>query len=172
MELWTLTYSDPDHARKAAVRSEAAGWHGLAVVDSQNLAPDSYVALTVAALATTRIGLGTGVTNNVTRHAAVTASAAAAVQRVSQGRMVLGIGRGDSALAHLGRAPARLAAFEHYVRVLGTYLSGGQVAFDDLPFEDAVARPVEDLGLADHPTTSRIAWIRNGEARVPVEVRK
>ena len=129
MELWTLTYSDPDHARKAAVRAEAAGWHGLVVVDSQNLAPDSYVALTAAALATARLGLGTGVTNSVTRHPAVTASAAAAVQRVSGGRMVLGIGRGDSALAHLGRAPARLGGFELYVRTLGAYLSGFRGSF-------------------------------------------
>jgi 5,10-methylenetetrahydromethanopterin reductase len=170
VELWTLTYSDPHHARKAAVRAEAAGWHGLAVVDSQNLAPDSYVALTVAALATTRLGLGTGVTNSATRHAAVTASAAAALQRVSGGRMVLGIGRGDSALAHLGRAPARLAGFERYVRCLAAYLSGEEVPFEDLPLDDAIAPPVEVLGLADHPSASRIAWLGRGEPRVPIEV--
>ena len=170
MQLWTLTYSDPDHATRAAVRAEQAGWHGLVVVDSQNLAPDSYVGLTAAALATERLGLGTGVTNSVTRHAAVTASAAAAVQRVSGGRMVLGIGRGDSALAHLGRAPGRLAGFEAYLRTLGAYLSRQEVPFDALPFDDTVAPPVEDLGLADHPTTSRLAWIRPDEPRVPVEV--
>ena len=170
MELWTLTYSDPDHARKAAIRAEASGWHGLVVVDSQNLAPDSYVALTVAALATTRLGLGTGVTNSVTRHPAVSASAAAAVQRVSGGRMVLGIGRGDSALAHLGRGPARLGAFERHVRTLGTYLSGEEGPFEELPLDDGIAPPVEDLGLADHPSSSRIAWIGRGGPRVPVEV--
>lgn len=170
MELWTLTYSDPGHARKAAERAEAAGWHGLVVVDSQNLAPDSYVALTVAALATTRLGLGTGVTNNVTRHAAVTASAAASVQRVSNGRMVLGIGRGDSALAHLGRAPARLAGFERYLRTLADYLAGDEVPFEDLALDDSVAPPVADLGLVDRPSSSRIAWLGAGDARVPVEV--
>ena len=170
MQLWTLTYSDPDHARKAAIRAEQAGWHGMVVVDSQNLAPDSYVALTAAALSTTRLGLGTGVTNSVTRHAAVTAAAAGAVQRVSGGRMVLGIGRGDSALAHLGRAPARLAGFERYLRNLGTYLSGEAVAFEDLAFDDDVAPPVSDLGLADHPSSSRIGWLGSGAPRVPVEV--
>jgi 5,10-methylenetetrahydromethanopterin reductase len=84
----------------------------MLVVDSQNLSADSYVALTLAATGTERIGLGTGVTNSVTRHPAVTASAAMAVQEVANGRMALGIGRGDSALAHLGRAPARLKGFE------------------------------------------------------------
>ena len=107
MELWTLTHSNPQHAYDVAKRAEAQGWHGMLVVDSQNLAADSYVALTLAATGTDRIGLGTGVTNSVTRHPAVTASAAMAVQTVSGGRMVLGIGRGDSALAHLGRSPAR-----------------------------------------------------------------
>ena len=61
-------------------------------------------------------------TNSVTRHAAATATAITSVNRVSNGRAVLGIGRGDSALAHLGRAPARLAQFERYLRQLQTYL--------------------------------------------------
>lgn len=154
-----------------AGRAEAAGWDGMLVVDSQNLAADCYVALAMAAGVTERLGLGTGVTNCATRHPAVTASAAAALQDVSNGRMVLGIGRGDSALAHLGRAPARFAQFEHYVDVLQRYLRGESVAFDALPMDDAVAAPVESLGLADHPTDSRIRWIRPDESpKVPVEV--
>lgn len=169
MQLWTLTHSDPDHARKAAVRAEAAGWHGMVVVDSQNLAPDSYVALTCAALATSRLGLGTGVTNSATRHPAVSASAAAAVGRVSGGRMVLGIGRGDSALAHVGRAPARLAGFEAHLAALRQYLGGSAVAFEDLALDDAVAPPVAALDLADQPSESRIAWLGR-DARVPIEV--
>jgi 5,10-methylenetetrahydromethanopterin reductase len=84
--------------------------------------------------------------------------------------MVLGIGRGDSALAHLGRAPARLAGFERYLRTVGAYLSGEDVCFEDLSLDDAIAPPVEDLGLADHPSSSRISWIGRGEPRVPVEV--
>ena len=62
-----------------------------------------------------RLGLGTGVTNSATRVAAATANSITSVHRVSNGRAVLGIGRGDSALAHLGRAPARLRQFERYV---------------------------------------------------------
>ena len=41
--------------------------------------------------------------------------------------MVLGIGRGDSALAHLGRAPARLAWFERYLANLQAYLRGDAI---------------------------------------------
>ena len=92
--------------------------------NSQNLSGDPYVALAMAATATKRIGLGTGVTNNVTRLAAVTACSIASIQRLSGGRAVLGIGRGGSALAHLGRAPSRLAPFERYLRQLQAYLRG------------------------------------------------
>jgi 5,10-methylenetetrahydromethanopterin reductase len=170
MKLWNLTHSHPEHALRMAQRAETAGWDGLVVVDSQNLAPDSYVALTLAATGTGRLGLGTGVTNSVTRHPAVTASAAMAVQQVSGGRMILGIGRGDSALAHLGRSPARVAGFTGYVEVLQQYLRGEAVSFDDLPMDDRIAPPVEDLELADHPSDSRIRWINPELAKVPLEI--
>src|ERR1044072_2913749 len=96
-------------AQRTAKEIEAAGWDGLLVVDSQNLSGDPYVALALAATATTRLGLGPAVATWVTRHAGATATAITSVNRVANGRAVLGIGRGDSALAHLGRAPARLA---------------------------------------------------------------
>lgn len=168
-ELWTLGVASPRGVMKVATHVEAAGWDGLVVVDSQNLSGDAYVALAMAANVTERIGLGTGVTNSVTRQAAVTASAIASVQRIANGRAVLGIGRGDSALAHLGRAPAKLAQFERYVRQLRTYLDGDRVPFDDIRIADADAPPVADLELADTPADSRIDWIRD-VPRVPIEV--
>ena len=110
MQLWTTGVASARGAARTAQEIEAAGWDGMLVVDSQNLSGDPYVSLALAATVTTRIGLGTGVTNSVTRHAAATATAIASVHRISNGRAVLGIGRGDSALAHLGRAPARLTS--------------------------------------------------------------
>lgn len=168
-EFWTLGVASPRGVVRVAQHAEAAGWDGLVVVDSQNLSGDAYVALAMAANATTRIGVGTGVTNSITRHAAVTASAIASVQRISDGRAVLGIGRGDSALAHLGRAPARLNQFERYLRQLRVYLDGASVAFRDIAIADADAPVVGDLDLADSPADSRIAWIED-VPRVPIEV--
>jgi 5,10-methylenetetrahydromethanopterin reductase len=156
-------------AARTAQEIEAAGWDGMLVVDSQNLSGDPYVALALAATATTKLGLGTGVTNSVTRHAAATATAITSVNRVSGGRAVLGIGRGDSALAHLGRAPARLAQFERYLRQLQTYLKGESVSFEDIDIPHDVAPPMSELHLHDAPPASRIAWIAGG-AKVPVEV--
>jgi len=156
-------------AARTAREIEAAGWDGMLVVDSQNLSGDPYVALALAATTTTKLGLGTGVTNSVTRHAAATATAITSVNRVSNGRAVLGIGRGDSALAHLGRAPARLAQFERYLRQLQAYLAGEAVAFDEIDIPHDVAPPMSGLHLHDAPPDSRIGWIAGG-AKVPVEV--
>jgi 5,10-methylenetetrahydromethanopterin reductase len=169
VKLWMTTVASARGAARAAREIEAAGWDGMLVVDSQNLSGDPYVSLALAATATTRLGLGTGVTNSVTRHAAATATAITSVNRVSDGRAVLGIGRGDSALAHLGRAPARLAQFERYLRQLQIYLRGESVAFEDIDIPHEVAPPMSALHLHDAPPASRIAWIAGG-ARVPVEV--
>jgi 5,10-methylenetetrahydromethanopterin reductase len=117
-EVWTTGIAWPGAVERAAARAEGAGFDGLAVVDSQNLAGDPWVGLALAARETERLRLGTAVTNPVTRHPAVTAAAAVTLQVASAGRFVLGIGRGDSALAHLGRAPASVETFERYLGVL------------------------------------------------------
>ena len=169
-EVWTTGIAWPGVIERAARAAESAGFDGMAVVDSQNLAGDPYVGLTLAARETERLGLGTAVTNPVTRHPAATAAAAVTLQVAAQGRFVLGIGRGDSALAHLGRAPASVATFERYLAVLQAYLRGDDVAFDDLGFHEGVAAPVESLGLANAPATSRLHFLPPGLPTVPVEV--
>jgi 5,10-methylenetetrahydromethanopterin reductase len=174
MQLWMTTVASARAAARQAAEIEAAGWDGMLVVDSQNLSGDPYVCLALAAAATTRLGLGTGVTNSVTRLAAATASSISSVQRVSGGRAVLGIGRGDSALAHLGRAPARLKQFETYLRQLQAYLRGDAVDFGEIDIPSEWAPPMSDLHLHDAPPDSRIGWIaegtQKGERKVPVEV--
>ncbi len=174
MQLWTTQVASARGAARTAQETEAAGWDGLLVVDSQNLSGDPYVSLALAAVATKRIGLGTGVTNSVTRHAAATATAITSVDRVSNGRAVLGIGRGDSALAHLGRAPARLKQFERYLAQLQAYLAGDSVPFGEIDVPHEFAPPMSELHLHDAPPDSRIGWIaegvKKGNAKVPVEV--
>lgn len=174
MQLWTTQVASARGAARTAQETEAAGWDGLLVVDSQNLSGDPYVSLALAAVATKRIGLGTGVTNSITRHAAATATAITSVDRISNGRAVLGIGRGDSALAHLGRAPARLRQFERYLVQLQAYLAGDSVPFGEIDIPPEFAPPMSELHLHDAPPDSRIGWIaegvKKGNAKVPVEV--
>jgi 5,10-methylenetetrahydromethanopterin reductase len=171
LEIWTVGLSHVAIAPRAAARAEAQGFDGMVVVDSQNLAGDPFVGLALAARETSTLHLGTGVTNPATRHPAAAAAAIASVHVASGGRAHLGIGRGDSALAHLGLAPAPVAELERFVRVTRSYLRGEPVAFDDLrAYERDGARPVEVLGLADAPSDSRLHWLPKDLAPVPVEV--
>ena len=167
VELWTPGLPLPRYAATQAERAEAGGWDGILFADSQNLAGDVYVALAVAATATERLGLGTGVTNPYTRHPAVTAAAIASVHELSRGRAVLGIGRGDSSLAYLGLAPAPVAVLAAYVERLQAYLRGEEPTpeEDALPGIDAGSLP---LGRAPG---RRIEWVaRSSLPKVPVDV--
>jgi 5,10-methylenetetrahydromethanopterin reductase len=131
--------------------AEADGWDGLALTDSQNLAGDVFSALTVAAHATANLLLATGASNPATRHPAVLASAIATIQAESGGRAWLGIARGDSALAYIGRKPMPLSDFEEALRQIQTYLNGGTVELNRF--------------------SSRLEWARRANMpRVPMSV--
>lgn len=150
-ELALLTFPQPGGAGAMAQMFEGAGWDGLYLADTQNLTAEVYVSLGLAAASTDRMLLATGVTNPVTRHPAVTASAVAAVQAASGGRAVLGIGRGDSSLGYLGQKPARVTDFETYVAQVRGFLHGEEV----------------DLGDA----TSRNMWITERDLPpVPIDI--
>jgi len=103
----------------------------LGVADSRSVFRELYVALTIAALDTSRIRLGPLVTNPLTRHPVVTASAISSVDEVSGGRAVLGLGSGDSAIYTLGAPPATLAGLEEAVFTLGRLTSGEPVVHDE-----------------------------------------
>ena len=165
LELWAWANGpEPGHR---AQRAESQGWSGVGFGDSQNLQLDAYVALAAAAAATSTLRLATAVTNPVTRHPAVTAGAAASVQALSGGRFTLGIGRGDSALTHLGLGSPNVAAFRQYVETVQQYLRGREVAFGPAT-EDATS--IEALGLANRPKSSRIRWIDQHIPKVPVDI--
>ncbi len=179
VQLWCASAGIPGYTVRVAQRAEADGWDGFGLVDSQNLAGDPYVELAIAAGVTSRLLLATAVTNPFTRHPAAAATAIATVHAESHGRAVMGIGRGDSALAHIGLAPAPVARFEQYLEDVQAYLAGREV-----PFDAPVATPVDryggetrgmassaDLDLAGGPTSSRLHWIAGSKlAKVPVDV--
>jgi 5,10-methylenetetrahydromethanopterin reductase len=134
-----------------AARAEREGFDVALFGDGQNLYPDPYVRMGLAAGATSAIRLATSVTNPVTRHPAVTAAGIATVQAESGGRAILGIGRGDSALTCIGiPAPAPLRLLERYVEEVRAYLSGRSVDCDGYP--------------------SSIHWLPRDLEAVPVDV--
>jgi 5,10-methylenetetrahydromethanopterin reductase len=148
LEVWTISVPLPKHSGELAERAEAAGWDGIAFTDSQNLTGDVFAGLALAAKATSRLLLATGVTNPVTRHPAAAASAIATIQALSGGRAVLGVGRGDSALFQIGLEPAPLPVFESFLSRVATYLRGGAVDIDG--FESRL-RWLADLRLPPVP---------------------
>ena len=121
-------FSFPHRVAELARQVEDRGFAGLLVADSQNLNADVWVELALAGAATDRIALGPGVTNPVTRHPAVTASAALTLQVETAGRAVLGIGRGDSALTQIGLRPVPAAELEQALLALQGYLRGEEVS--------------------------------------------
>jgi probable F420-dependent oxidoreductase len=88
------------------------------------------------AQATERMRLGTCVTNPGTREPSVTASVLATLDELSEGRMDLGIGRGDSARRVLGKPPTTMATLEEAIRVIRALVGGETIAYEgtDLHF--------------------------------------
>jgi len=168
MEFWTVGHTTPLNIGERAAAAEADGWYGLLMPDSQNAIGDVYVALTSAALHTSRLRLGPGVTNPYTRHARGNrlrhrwSSGGPREDEPSSGSA------GDSALAHLGLAPASPAAFDRYLERVQTYLRGEPVLFD--PHEGDDARKIDSIPSAGHPEESQLLWLDPSVPKVPVDV--
>lgn len=151
LEFWHFGIPLITGIEEQARRCEDLGFDGMTLTDSQNLSPDTYVSLTLAAKVTSRLLLGPGVTNPLTRHPAVTATAISSIQEVSDGRAMLGIGRGDSSLFNIGHKPVSPSIFQDYVEKVQTYLNGGSLRAGDY--------------------TSKLHWLeRNDLPKVPVDV--
>lgn len=95
--------------------AEDAGLAGVWVGDSQVLWREAYVLLGALAARTRRVRLGIGVTNPVTRHPSVTASALRSLAELAGSRVVLGLGSGDSSVRLVGERPVSLRGLERAV---------------------------------------------------------
>jgi probable F420-dependent oxidoreductase len=124
----------PDHSIERTIaltqQAEAAGFEYAWLFDSHVLWRDPYPLLTLMARETTRIRLGTCVTNPATREPSVTASLLAELNEISDGRMDLGIGRGDSARRVLGKPPTSMKDLEQAVHVIRELVEGRAVEYE------------------------------------------
>ncbi|MCU1376319.1 MAG: hypothetical protein JWO68_3605 [Actinomycetia bacterium] len=170
VELWMpMGLTRPEDVGRRSREAEADGWDGISVPDTQCLTTDAFVAMTLAAIETDRLQLSISTTNPATRHPAVAAAAVASVAAIAGPRVLYGVGRGDSALAYVGAAPASVALFERYVDVVGRYLRGLPVPFEAIaPWR--LSADVSTLELGDAPTESRLTWRGDGDPVVPVHV--
>jgi probable F420-dependent oxidoreductase len=109
--------------------------------DSHVLWQESVPMLAVAARETSTIHLGHFVTNPATRDPTVLASAYATLHDLSDGRMAMGIGRGDSAVRYVGRRPMRVAEFERASAMVRELMNGGEVEWNDKRLQLKWVRP-------------------------------
>ncbi len=123
-EFGLVMEASPGYTARLAAEIEAMGFDYLLCPDTQNLAPDPYGQLSLAAQATTTLKLGTGVTNPVTRDPAVTATAVATLQQESGGRAICVIGRGDSSAEHIGIRNATTRQLREGVGLIRSYMRG------------------------------------------------
>jgi 5,10-methylenetetrahydromethanopterin reductase len=115
---------------RIAQRFEELGWDGLVVGEDHGVLPDPYVTLSLAAAATSRIKLGTGVSVPI-RHPFVAANAIATLHAASGGRTLFSFGRGDGGLASVGQPPISVGAFEEYIERVQRYLRREDVPAGD-----------------------------------------
>jgi alkanesulfonate monooxygenase SsuD/methylene tetrahydromethanopterin reductase-like flavin-dependent oxidoreductase (luciferase family) len=125
-------------ARWAAM-AEDAGWDGFFLWDHLFAFPpgpidvvDPWIALTAAACATTRVRLGTLVTPLPRRRPVVVARQTATLDRLSGGRLVLGVGTGAGPWEwdYCGEEPdpaARGAMLDEHLELLNRLWTGGPV---------------------------------------------
>ena len=102
---------------------------------------ESIPLLAVAARETSKIKLGHFVTNPGTREPTVLASAYATLHDLSDGRMAMGIGRGDSARRYIGQQPVRVAEFERACAMIRDFMNGRQVDWNDKELQLKWVRP-------------------------------
>ena len=104
--------------------SEAVGFSHVWVGDSHLIWREAYINMAAMALNTTKVKLGTGVTNPLTRHPSVVASGYATLEEYAPGRMIVGIGLGDSSVETMGMKPSTLAAFEASLQQMRELFAG------------------------------------------------
>ena len=110
--------------------SEESGFSHIWVGDSHLIWREAYVNMTAMMLNTTQVKFGTGVTNPLTRHPSVVGSAYATLEEYAPGRMIVGIGLGDSSVETMGMKPAKLSYFEKTVQQVRDLLDGKEVQLE------------------------------------------
>lgn len=119
----------PGSCAHEAEVAEAHGFSHIWVADTQLMAGDVFVCLALIASATKRVKVGTGVAVAGTRIAPVTACALGSLNELAPGRVVCGIGTGNSARRAMGLAPYSLRELRDHVRVVRGLLTGGEVEY-------------------------------------------
>jgi 5,10-methylenetetrahydromethanopterin reductase len=138
--------------------SETAGFERVGIVDSQSIYRELYVSCTLALQATRTVKVGPRVTNSLTRHPAVTASALVTLSESAPERVFVGLGTGDSAVINLGMKPVRLSALREFALALRSLMRGDTVFYQGTELRQTWGKAVIPIYIAAHgPKTLELA---------------
>src|SRR5262245_58477426 len=99
---FSVTPGPVDGVAGESARAAALGFDRIGIWDSPALFRDPWLTIGAVAARTSRVRVGTWVTNPVSRHPLVQAAAAATVDDVAPERVYVGIGAGGTGVWHLG----------------------------------------------------------------------
>lgn len=146
-------FGDHGDVVAAARQAEALGYDAMFTFDHVG-SVDPFIPLMVAAGSTTALRIGPLVLNNEFHHPALVARTAATVDRLTGGRLVLGLGTGytqseHDAIGMVLREPAsRVSRFEESVIILRSLLDTGAAKFEGehhrVDVEDLGVRPIQE----------------------------
>ncbi len=131
MDFGVLVFPKPDRCVDHATLAEAQGFTHVWVEDSPMMAGEVYLCLGLMAQQTSRITLGTGVAVVGTRSAPVAAHAIATVNQLAPGRVILGLGTGNSARRAMGLPPCSLRELREYIATVRGLLSNQEVTYQE-----------------------------------------
>jgi 5,10-methylenetetrahydromethanopterin reductase len=117
-------------AHKAGV-AERAGFDRIYTGDMQSTHRELHITLATMGAATSKVQVGSGMTNPVSRDLAVTAGAFATLAELTEGRAFIGMGVGDSALRNIGLKAATLKELESAVLTLRRLFADGTAIHQD-----------------------------------------
>jgi 5,10-methylenetetrahydromethanopterin reductase len=116
------------HTVQVVQDAERLGFDSVWIADVQLSMKDCYIALALCAANTSTIMLSTGVTNPVTRHPTTLANGFTALNEVSDGRAIIGLGTGWTGVYSIGLKPATIRFLEDSINDINTLCEGGEVA--------------------------------------------
>jgi alkanesulfonate monooxygenase SsuD/methylene tetrahydromethanopterin reductase-like flavin-dependent oxidoreductase (luciferase family) len=138
--------------------ADRSGFTHAWVCDSQMIWQDPYIYMARGLEATEHLIFGTAVTNIITRHFTVTASGHATLADLHPGRVVLGLGRGDSSIRTLGLRPAKVAEMKAILPDVKRLLKGESILLGDTEIRIPWAgHPVPLMLGGTGPSTMRLA---------------
>lgn len=107
-----------------AARAEELGFSSFWVYDTPMVHGDPFVSLALCAKATHRIRLGIGVTSPALRSAPAAAAALGSLNALAPGRLICGVGTGNTARRTLGMRPTKMAELESFTAALRDLTAG------------------------------------------------